>query len=85
MNKWTSVKDKLPKFNTPVVVTDGKIMDIMTCWIMTFSDGHETIIWSSLNNWDCDNTFECGFLASLSEYNITHWTPLPELPNVKPN
>lgn len=80
---WTRVEDGLPDFGVPVLLTDGK--DVLVGyrnkaeyraqrgqkpwrWHASGVDGAE---W----DWDFDEFY--------SGDPVTHWSPLPELPNTK--
>ena len=73
MNKWISVKDKLPEKGdyNDYLITDGK-----HCYVGYYR--HDADAWdNSALGWiqgisaDTDETYDI---------NITHWMPLPELP-----
>jgi len=75
MDKWISVKDRLPEVYDGVLVTDGEIVtaaerhdffDSGIGWTGHRFGGHE---WQ----WDFDDSF------------ITHWMPLPEPPKKREN
>jgi hypothetical protein len=64
---WISVKDRLPDNDDDVLVTDGKRLEI-AFWFYYF----EPHCWSFSNE-----------LAGYDTGAITHWMPLPPLPEGK--
>lgn len=72
--EWTSVNDRLPADNTPVlIVANGEIMIGAIEW--EYPSWEET--YQAFRYWDCP--YNPG--QDWEWYNITHWMPLPELPN----
>lgn len=72
MNAWIPIKDKLPEEDTPVLVTDGKIISVAQLELF----GDRKSIW-----WDIVG---CEGVESESYFDhekVTHWMPLPKLPD----
>ena len=66
-NEWVSVEEKLPDFDTPVLVYVKDIFDNKGIINIT----KYTITYNLTNNW-------LGY--ENSSFKITHWMPLPEPP-----
>lgn len=74
MNEWISVEDRLPKIQTPVMVKEDWIDEIQIASLL--KDGKTW--WEHSINHICNGDACCDFEIK----DITHWMPLPELPNV---
>jgi hypothetical protein len=67
MNEWISVKDGLPEFGCPVLVSDGQ-----SIYVATRYQHYEEFIWK-ISCDCCDVEYHYGF-------EVTHWMTLPNLP-----
>lgn len=65
--KWISVKDKLPEEGTDVLSCNIKSKEIAIDYIVKFESEPLGYIWA------------CRLQDEFN--NVTHWMPLPELPN----
>ncbi len=74
MSDWISLKFQEPPIKQPVLITDGTEI-----YVASWEDRNidKTPSWNieGIGGWDCDNWFE--------DSDITHWMPLPELPEKK--
>lgn len=72
MNKWISVKDKLPEKGdyNDYLITDGE-----HCYVGHYR--HDADAWDSKLGWIQGMYADTG---ETYDINITHWMPLPELP-----
>ena len=71
MTEWISVKDRLPDFNILVLGTDGTNY----CLAESFDNGCNKGICRIEDEIECDGPYKL-------VYHITHWMPLPKLPEV---
>lgn len=65
MNEWISVKNRIPEYNTEILIIDGEYIRIGDCW-----ENHCAI----------DDEPKQYFSSSDGYMKVTHWMPLPELP-----
>ena len=76
---WISVKDELPKFDTPVLITDGKISVVAQRSLAIAEDLKCKINDPFWLGFEC-NEFEQKF----KNEEVTHWMKIPTLPvNIK--
>ena len=71
MSEWISVKDRLPEPEIRVLVAYGSEAEI--AWIDKIKSDQK---------WEVDY-HSCGCCASFVSRLVTHWMPLPELPEDK--
>lgn len=74
LNRWISVKDRLPEYNVPVLTCDIDYPDHINP-LMLFDSG-EGWLWAGLaHSWNISDpeAYECD-----DEYSCTHWMPLPK-------
>ena len=69
--QWISLKDQEPPKGRSVLITDGKLMAVVS-WRNCYTDG--TPIWEleGVGGYEVETDWE--------DSEITHWMPLPELP-----
>jgi len=68
MIEWVSVKERLPKDESAVLVTDGTAVDVTFCQLTYCGDDPNEKSWFIRVSMQ-------GFVE------VTHWMPLPALPN----
>jgi hypothetical protein len=73
MSTWKSVKEELPPFDTPVLVTDGTEMSV--------AQREDYSSWKKCGwNWQITSVRGCEWEWDLDDgYHtfVTHWMPLP--------
>ncbi len=67
MQNWIKCSERMPAINTDVMVSDGKVVGMAACRRGRKGDKYFPVVHSG-NDWD-----------TLGD--VTHWQPLPELPN----
>lgn len=66
VQKWISVKERLPKYGVPVLAADSRDGFVRELCLEKYAG--DKVFWVSEGHW-CLNTDE-----------VTHWMPLPEPP-----
>ena len=75
--EWISVKDRLPEFDTPVMIILGGSFHSKNIWLMLRDNDYDGWLWSEHIS-GCINDKD-NYEAS-DDYAVTHWMPLPEPP-----
>lgn len=76
MGEWISVSDKIPPKNGEEFIgTDGKIVEKMR-WIE-----RSPYLKPDIKGWFCVSSSICCCCSGSCSLDLTHWQPLPELPN----
>jgi len=82
VSEWISTKEKLPPFDTEVMIYDGDGIDLAGCTLMDTRPGKRwrkgKVCWFSYAYLTLD-----GLALSYGEDEVTHWMPLPEVPDNK--
>lgn len=74
MSRWISVADKLPSPDDKVLfVAPFKDNKPLICFGYKHDSDPADIFWTDLSETDLDGD-------TLTVYGVTHWMPLPELP-----
>ncbi|MHC1600408.1 MAG: DUF551 domain-containing protein [Candidatus Methanospirareceae archaeon] len=78
MNKWISIKDRLPEYNVPVLTWNKDYpVEIHAMLLFQHDDGWQ---WAAQEfTWGLTDP-EC--YAVDDDYTCTHWTPIPDPPEV---
>lgn len=79
MSEWISVKYRLPEHNTPVLIfAEGKHEAFIGSTVIAITHIGNQKIWpDSPDYW----TWVSPWQYFMTDYEITHWMPLPEPPS----
>lgn len=81
MNEWIKIEDKLPEEFIDVLVSDGENVAVAYQGVFSNEKPKNTNIlqWHVPNFIDAEWTGVCWLSDDIKK--ITHWMPLPEIPN----
>jgi len=79
MSKWVSCKDRLPEPETPVLIRAQFCWDqswmVCVAELGVYFDGSKTY-------WSAVGSMAYGIENAFHDDSVTHWMPLPDLPNL---
>ena len=83
MCEWISVKHKLPELHMETCVdgTDYFVSeDVLVCYVDEYGELHQIVANFELDETGHLYTGWCESLDGANLYDVTHWMPLPEMP-----